>query len=62
VVILVVFNFRFLREDVKYAKNVVHELLFHAQIVTQVIYFYKQTNKQKKKEEEEAENSYSMGI
>ena len=34
-----VFNFRFLREDVKYAKNVVHELLFHAQIVTQVIYF-----------------------
>ena len=34
-----VFNFRFLREDVKYAKNEVHELLFHVQIVTQVIYF-----------------------
>ena len=34
-----VFNFRFLREDVKCAKNEVHELLFHVQIVTQVIYF-----------------------
>jgi hypothetical protein len=34
-----VFNFRFLREDIKYAKNEVHELLFHVQIVTQVIYF-----------------------
>ena len=34
-----VFNFRFLREDVKYAKYVVHELLFHVQIVTQIIYF-----------------------
>ena len=34
-----VFNFRFLGEDVKYAKNEVHELLFHVQIVTQVIYF-----------------------
>ena len=33
------FDFRFLREDVKYAKNEVHELLFHVQIVTQVIYF-----------------------
>ena len=29
----------FLREDVKCAKNEVHELLFHVQIVTQVIYF-----------------------
>ena len=35
-----VFNFRFLREDVKYAKNEVHELLFHVQIVTQVIYCF----------------------
>ena len=34
-----VFKFRFLREDVKYAKNEIHELLFHVQIVTQVIYF-----------------------
>ena len=33
-----VFNFRFLREDVKCAKKV-HELLFHVQIVKQVIYF-----------------------
>ena len=29
-----VFNFRFLREDVKYAKNEVPELLFHVQIVS----------------------------
>jgi hypothetical protein len=29
----------FLREDVKCAKNEVHELLFHVQIVKQVIYF-----------------------
>ena len=34
-----VFNLSFLREDVKCAKNEVHELLFHVQIVTQVIYF-----------------------
>ena len=33
-----VFNFLFLREDVKCAKKV-HELLFHVQIVKQVIYF-----------------------
>ena len=33
-----VFNLRFLREDVKCAKNEIHELLFHVQIVTQVIY------------------------
>ena len=33
-----VFNFHFLREDVKCAKKV-HELLFHVQIVKQVIYF-----------------------
>jgi hypothetical protein len=33
-----VFNFRFLREDVKCVKKV-HELLFHVQIVKQVIYF-----------------------
>jgi acyl-coenzyme A synthetase/AMP-(fatty) acid ligase len=32
-----VFNFRFFREDVKCAKKV-HELLFHVQIVKQVIY------------------------
>ena len=34
-----VFNFRFLREDVKCAKNEVHELLCHVQIVKQDIYF-----------------------
>ena len=34
-----VFNFRFLCEDVKCAKKV-HELLFHVQIVKQVIYFF----------------------
>ena len=34
-----VFNFRFLREDIKCAKKEVSELLFHVQIVTQVIYF-----------------------
>jgi hypothetical protein len=34
-----VFNFRFLREDVKWAKHEVPELLFHVQIVTQVFYF-----------------------
>jgi hypothetical protein len=33
-----VFNFHFLRDDVKCAKKV-HELLFHVQIVKQVIYF-----------------------
>jgi hypothetical protein len=35
-----VFNFRFLREDVKCAKNEVHELLFHVQIVKQVILLF----------------------
>ena len=34
-----VFNFRFLREDIKCVKKEVSELLFHVQIVTQVIYF-----------------------
>jgi hypothetical protein len=55
-----VFNFCFLREDVKYAKNEVHELLFHVQIVhTQTnTYTAKKIKIKNKTKEEEAENSY----